>query len=155
MKYIWWSLLLLLGSCQPKDCCTIIDTNVGIGYRDAQGRDWLRVNRVTAANMEVYSLHDGVKTRLYNQWADAPKSIVVSISTDTTLSTFTLYPSGTAEANGEALTLLEFPDHSVDTVRCRFENRGSSSHCVNVRYNNRQCWNNQSRAGGRYFKVVK
>ena len=50
MKYIWLSLLALLGDCQPKDCCTIIDTNVGIGYRDAQGNYDYNEIKITLIN---------------------------------------------------------------------------------------------------------
>ena len=153
MKYLIISVLLLLSGCK-NDCCDNIDIGMGIRYRDARGRDWLRANNVTEAGMEVYELVGGQKIRVYQSNFDAPKGIRLTISTDTAASQLQFTPSTQTGANGESLTLLEFPDHSVDTVQCRFEAEDGSIWCINVRYNGKQRWNSAQQTG-RIFTVVK
>ncbi len=147
---------LVMAGCAPK-CCDVIDTGIAIRYTDAQGHDWLRAQQITADGMEVYFLCAGKKLRVYNASRDLPKSIRLFREPDTARTILGLGPSDCYTSASESVTLLEFPDHSVDTVQCRFNLANGNVVCTEVRYNGRSYWNSQTgqTGNGRFFTVLK
>ena len=158
MKYyvLGIGLGIALAGCTTRKCCDVIDTNIFIRYNDAQGQDWLRTHQVTEAGIDVYFLCEGKKLRVYDATRDRPKSIQLVREPDTARTSLLLGPSDCYSSSSESVTLLEFPDHSVDTVRCRFNLSGGNILCTEVRYNGQSRWNSQTQPGnGRYFTVIK
>lgn len=148
------ALTLALAGCARPKCCDLIDTSVYIRYASAQSRDWLRATNLKANDMEVYAVCDGKKQRVYNANYDAPKSLRLVREPDTARTVLQLYANDCgASSTTESVTLLEFPDHSVDTVACRFDHRDGNILCTSVRYNGQLRWNGGN--NGRVFTVVK
>jgi hypothetical protein len=148
---------LVLAGCTTRKCCDVIDTGILIRYNNAQGQDWLRTQQITEAGMEIYFLCEGKKLRVYNATRDMPKSIRLFREPDTARTSLLLGPSDCYTSASESVTLLEFPDHSVDTVRCRSNLSGGNILCTEVRYNGQPRWNSQAQqtGKGRYFTVIK
>lgn len=154
MKHWILAFAALATGCAHPKCCDVIDTAVHITYRDASGGDWLRTNNVTAEKMENYSVCGGTKTRVFQGNYDAPKMLRLYREPDTARTTLQVYPNDCGAAVEESVTLLEFPDHSVDTLRCRFDHHDGNVVCTAARYNGKLRWSNQQ-GGIRAFTVTK
>lgn len=143
-----------MASCSHPNCCDVIDTTVYIQYRDGNGADWLRANSVTTDKLENYAVCDGKKTRVFQGNLDAPKFLRIYQEPNAPFSTLQVYPNDCGSGVTESVTLLEFPDHSLDTLRCRFDHKGGSTVCTDVRYNGQLRWSSQQ-GGARSFTVTK
>lgn len=147
-------LLLLLGllsACSRQDCCTVIDTAVSIHYLDGQGKNWLTLQGVTEQNLTVYFVKEGQAEKIYRGNLDAPKMCKV-VEGESAEKELRLFPSDYL-SNNYSLTLLEFPDGKVDTVKCFIETKGANQICKQVWYNGASKW--QAGQTGRRIQVVK
>jgi hypothetical protein len=148
------SILIIAGalpSCFIGDCCKMIDTAVSIRYVDQQDQNWLTQQSLTEKDLTVYFVRNGQAEKIYRGHLDAPKmcQVIESASGEKELY---LFPSDYLD-NNYSLTLLEFPDGKVDTVRCYITTRRGDQICKQVWYNGELKW--QQGQDGRRIEIVK
>lgn len=145
-------LVGLLSACSTsQDCCTVIDTAVNIHYLDQQGKNWLTEQGITEQNLTVYFVKEGQAEKIYRGNLDAPKMCKV-IEGESAEKELRLFPSDYL-ANSYSLTLLEFPDGKVDTVKCYIETKGINQICKQVWYNGASKW--QAGQTSRRIEIIK
>jgi hypothetical protein len=99
----------------------------------------------------VYFVRNGQAEKIYRGNLDAPKMCKVAESASGEKKLY-LFPSDYLD-NNYSLTLLEFPDGKVDTVRCYITTRRGDQICKQVWYNGELKW--QQGQDGRRIEIVK
>jgi len=120
--------LFILGftlvSCEKNIGGVLIDTNVDLTFRDANGADLLNPlasNAIKDDGLEVFVLKNGIKTRYYQANLDAPKSFKIFKEGDASYVMRFYFDILEENFNGNTVTqYLRYKDGSEDMLVAEF-----------------------------------
>ena len=142
--------ILLLGiiSCEKKtNCCTIIDTNVQILYKNELGENLINSNSdFEESNIKVYYKNGNEFEYIYRGNLDSPNMYRID-EDENGNSILTIYPSNYYEGN-QSTTLVELNQNVVDTLVCEFELDDNREICKGA-------WLNGIEMNNRFLEVQK
>ena len=142
--------ILLLGiiSCEKKtNCCTIIDTNVQILYKNELGENLINSNSdFEESNIKVYNKNGNEFEYIFRGNLDSPNMYRID-EDENGNSVLTIYPSNYYEGN-LSTTLVELNQNIVDTLICEFELDSNSEIC-------KRAWLNGVEMNNRFLEVQK
>jgi len=132
-------LLIVSGfSCKKStDNAVVIDINVDIQLVDDQDKNLIdQVPSVDFNDLKIYYVVNGKKDLFYNGNYGYPKGygILESLNGDKYLR---LFPNTKGEM---PVTLIQFNETDIDTVKCEFYKKESNIICTKVWYNNVLKW---------------
>ena len=132
-------IMLSMLSCN-KENQDNIKTDIQISYIDKDGNDMLNplgLNTVKEADIDLYYLKDGIKTRVYDGNMDNPENFKIGYSETQHIYLITIFINEFYDANKISETYIEFGDRS-DTIKASwYANKSRSNiYYLNVWYNN-------------------
>lgn len=141
-------LILGMTSCDKKpDCCTIIDVDVQILYKNQSGENLINSHPdFEETNIKIYYKDGNDYKYAYNGNLDAPNMYRMDENTDGDL-LLTIYPSYHYVDN-QSTTLIELNPTVVDTLICEFE-LDSNREVL------KKAWLNGMELNGRFIEVQK
>lgn len=141
-------LAIVIVSCDKKtDCCTIIDTEVHILYKNNLGENLINSSaNFDESNIKVYYKNGSGFKYVYNGNLDAPNMHSIEEDEKGNL-ILTVYPSNYYEGN-QSTTLVELNENVVDTLVCEFELGSNKEIC-------KKSWLNGIEMDNRFIEIVK
>lgn len=149
VAYILVTGLLKAGiGCDNKtDCCTIIDTDVHVLYKNEQGENLINSNTdFEESNIKVYYKIGNEYEYIYRGNLDSPNMHRLDEDKNGNL-ILTVYPSNYYEGN-RSTTLIELNKHVTDTLVCAFDLGSNKEICV-------QAWLNGIDMENRFIEIKK
>lgn len=142
--------ILIIGiiSCDNKtDCCTIIDTDVQILYKNESGENLINSNSdFDESNIKVYYKNGSEFEYIYKGNLDSPNMHRIDEDGNGNL-ILTVYPSYYYEGN-QSTTLIELNQNVVDTLVCEFELGSNQEIC-------KMSWLNRIEMDKRFLEIIK
>lgn len=131
-------ILCTMASCEKSQ--DNIKTDIQISYIDKNGIDLLNSsnpNAIKAADIDLYYLKNGIKTRVFDPNMDTPENFKIGYSETQHVYIITIYINEYYDTNKMSETYIEFGDRS-DTIKASwYANKSRSNiHYINVWYNN-------------------
>lgn len=143
-------IALMLGtiSCDKKpDCCTIIDVDVQILYKNDSGENLINSSTdYEESNIKVYYKNGNDFEYAYNGNLDSPNMHRLDEDGSGNLR-LTVYPSNYYEGN-QSTTLVELNPNVVDTLICEFELESNREVC-------KRAWLNGLELNNRFIEIEK
>lgn len=137
----------VVGCWSNSDCCTIIDTDVSILYKNAQGDNLINsTDEFKESNIRVYYKNGNDFEYVFNGNLDAPNMHRVYEDQNENLS-LTIFPSNFYKGN-QSTTLVELNPSVVDTLVCEFELDDNREICT-------RAWLNGVEMANRYLVVER
>lgn len=136
-KFLLASFIFLLFGCKNKTInSVVIDTHIDILLVSPTGDNLIDQNEINDNNIKIYYLIDGKKELFSKGNLDYPKGYTIVKNSDNR-NIFRLFPNDNQET---PITLIEFPNSDIDTIKCEFYKSSSSTICTQVWYNNVVKW---------------
>lgn len=134
--FIIISVFLPLMACK-KDCCTIIDTDFSIVYKDSSGENIFQRNSAAWSTDEIKIYYKAGETfeYIYDSNMDAAGAFVISGLEDDLY--ITIYPSYHYDGNFSE-TLIELRPGYTDTVLAQFSRRDNDVRIQKIWYNGKE-----------------
>ena len=141
-------LVLVMSSCEREpDCCTIIDVNVQILYKNNLGKNLINSSaNFDESNIKVYYKNGNKFDYIYNGNLDSPNMHRVDKDENENL-VLIVYPSNFYEGN-KSTTLIELNQNVVDTLVCEFELGSNKQIC-------KKSWLNGIEMNNRFIEIKK
>jgi len=142
------ALLTGISSCDKKeDCCTIVDVDVQIYYKNESGKNLINsIDDFKESNVKVYYKKGDKFEYIFKGNLDYPNMHRVDDDGNGRL-ILTVYPSNYYEGN-QSTTLIELNPSIVDTLVCEFELGSNREIC-------KRAWLNGIEMSNRYIEMVK
>ena len=140
--------MLGIVSCDKKaDCCTIIDVDVQILYKNESGENLINSNTdYEESNIKVYYKNGNDFEYIFNGNLDSPNMHRIDEDGSGNL-ILTVYPSNYYEGN-QSTTLVELNPNVVDTLICEFELESNREIC-------KRAWLNGLELNNRFIEIEK
>lgn len=142
--------MLIMGNtgCDKKtDCCTIIDTDVQILYRNELGKNLINsMSDFEESNIKVYYKNGNKFEYIYEGNLDSPNMHRIHEDENGNL-ILTVFPSNYYESN-QSTTLIELNQNVVDTLVCEFELGSNREIC-------KRAWLNGIEMVNRFIEIEK
>lgn len=140
-------LLGFIGCTKKTDCCTIIDVNIQILYKNESGGNLINsTTEFDASNIKVYYKNGNEFEYVYNGNLDAPNRHRIDEDGNGNL-ILTVYPSNYYEGN-QSTTLIELNPNVVDTLVGEFELESNREIC-------KKAWLNGVELENRFIEIEK
>lgn len=141
-------LVLVMSSCEREpDCCTIIDVNVQILYKNNLGKNLINSSaNFDESNIKVYFKNGNKFDYNYYGNLDSPNMHRVDKDENENL-VLIVYPSNFYEGN-KSTTLIELNQNVVDTLVCEFELGSNKQIC-------KKSWLNGIEMNNRFIEIKK
>lgn len=142
--------MLIVGNvgCDKKtDCCTIIDVDVQILYKNESGQNLINSNDdFKESNIKVYYKNGNEFEYIYNGNLDSPNMHRIHEDENGNL-ILTVFPSNYYEGN-QSTTLVELNQNEIDTLVCEFELGDNREIC-------KKAWLNGIEMVNRFIEIKK
>ena len=137
----------IVGCDKKTDCCTIIDTDVQILYKNELGENLINNDaNFEASNIKVYYKNGNEFEYIYRGNLDSPNMYRIDEDGSGNL-ILTIYPSNYYEGN-QSTTLIELNPNVVDTLIGEFELESNREIC-------KKAWLNGMEMTNRYIEIKK
>ncbi len=141
------ALIGSLGCDKKSDCCTIIDTNVGIHYVTPAGENLINSSEdFKASNIKIYYKNGSEFEYINKGNLDYPNMHRID-EDETGKSILIVYPSNYYEGN-QSTTLIELNPNVIDTLLCEFELVSNREIC-------KRAWLNGVEMANRFIEIEK
>ncbi|MCB9301804.1 MAG: hypothetical protein H6566_14250 [Lewinellaceae bacterium] len=140
-------IIVNIGCDKKTDCCTIIDTDVQILYRNELGENL--INSTTdfeETNIKVYYKNGNEFEYIYKGNLDLPNMHRIDEDENGNL-ILTIFPSNYYESN-QSTTLIELNQNVVDILVCEFELGSNREIC-------KRAWLNGIEMVNRFIEIEK
>lgn len=139
MLLITTVILFTMSSCK-KDSSDYLNVDIHISYIDKNGIDLLNSsnpNAIKAADIDLYYLKNGIKTRVFDPNMDTPENFKIEYSESQHVYLIKIFINEYYDTNKMSETYIEFGGRS-DTIKASWYANESKSniHYLNVWYNN-------------------
>ncbi len=140
--------ILGISSCDnKKNCCTLIDVDVQISYKNQSGENLINSDPdFEESNIKVYYKNGNEFEYVFNGILDSPNMHRISEDSNGNL-ILTVYASNYYEGN-QSTTLIALNPNVVDTLFCEFELEGSNQIC-------KRAWLNGEEMENRFIEIEK
>jgi hypothetical protein len=149
-QFNFLSLLLVafLNSCNHKDCCTIIDTDVQIHYQNGSGENLINSNdELSELNIKVYYKNQDGYEYIYYSNLDFPNIHRLDEGENGEL-ILTVFSSNYYYDDNFSTTLIEIGELVPDTLVCEYQLSSNQEVIINA-------WVNGIEMNNRFLKIVK
>ncbi|MFK7978948.1 MAG: hypothetical protein AB8G86_03110 [Saprospiraceae bacterium] len=145
---IFGILILGISSCDNKtDCCTIIDVDVQILYKNQLGENLINSDaNFSESNIKVYYKNGNEFEYIYDGNLDSPNMYRMDEDANQNL-ILTIFPSN-YYVGDQSTTLIELNPNVVDTLVCEFELDNNREIC-------KRAWLNGVEFDNRFIEIEK
>lgn len=139
--------LVIYGCNTQTDCCTVIDVDVQILYKNQVGENLINSNDdFNESNIKIYYKKGDEFDYAYYGNLDSPNMHRIDEDGSGNL-VLTVYPSNYYEGN-QSTTLIELNPNVVDTLLCEFELESNREICT-------RAWLNGVEMDDRFIEIEK
>ena len=136
-----------VGCDKQTDCCTIIDVDVQILYKNELGQNLINsTSGFEESNIKVYYKNGNEFEYVYNGNLDSPNMHRIDEDEKGNL-IMTIFPSNYYKGN-QSTTLIELNQNEVDTLICEFELGSNREIC-------KKAWLNGIEMVNRFIEIKK
>lgn len=154
LKFLFASIACLLFGCKDSTISSVVrDSSMDILLVNQSGVNLIEQNEIDENNVKVYFLIKDKKELYYNGLLDHPRGYTIAKDSENR-KVFRLFAN---DDQKNPITLIEYPNNDIDTIKCEFYISGATKICSQVWYNNALMWkiNEDQYAKTRSFTIVK